>query len=291
MQLAARQLLEFIRRAEGQLVVLTGAGVSTASGIPDYRGPTGIYVRNKDYRPIQYGEFIRNHSSRQRYWARSFLGWPRIEKALPNSTHECIRTLLDRGFASPGVITQNVDGLHGKAKVLELHGTLHEVHCTSRQCSHVKPRKQFQDELSELNPQLVEWMQRYPERIDSDVSSSVNPDGDVEITWNYDDFRYPACKECNSIIKPSVVFFGENIRDEVRDKSFKMIDEASALLVVGSSLQVYSAFRLLKRAKDRGIPVAVVNLGAPRGIELVDTWINESSELLFPRVVQELTAK
>ncbi|KAJ3416382.1 NAD-dependent protein lipoamidase sirtuin-4 [Chytridiales sp. JEL 0842] len=240
---------------------------------------------------------------RQRYWARSYLGWPRIMKAQPNETHHAIRELQKGRFIDSGVITQNVDGLHGSDNVLELHGTLHKVHCTS--CSHTLPRSEFQQILTDLNPLVADWARRNPNQEGADVASSVprpsttgernrvgatvNPDGDVEVTWDYSQFRYPDCLSCGvGVYKPSVVFFGENIPPRVRDESFHKVNETSGLLIVGSSLTVYSAFRLLKRAHEREIPIGILNLGEPRGANLADFWVEAKSDVVMPKVVQAL---
>ncbi|KAJ3332096.1 NAD-dependent protein lipoamidase sirtuin-4 [Blyttiomyces sp. JEL0837] len=280
-----QRLVKFVLGTDGKLAILTGAGVSTASGIPDYRGPNGVYVRNKDYKPIQYQEFMGKHTFRQRYWARSFLGWPQILRARPNPTHSSINDIRQQGLVKAGLITQNVDGLHGPG-TLELHGT---VTCTNTSCKHEIPRSKFQQILAELNPKVTKWAAKNPDKIDGDVSSSVNPDGDVEVTWDYSEFRYPSCQICETgIYKPSVVFFGENIEQKVRDESFRIIDAAKGLLIVGSSLHVYSAFRLLKHAADRKIPVAVLNLAPVRGMELVDEFVEGPCHEILPRVADAL---
>eukprot|EP00842_Homolaphlyctis_polyrhiza_P005571 jgi/Hompol1/6014/HPOL_004809-RA len=250
----AQQLREFLLRANGNVMVLTGAGVSTESGIPDYRGPNGVYVRNKDYKPIQYQQFIGPHSFRQRYWARSFLGWPRISSAQVNRSHVALAA-LESGKAISGLITQNVD-------------------------------EDFQNQLAAMNPAVYEWSRLNPDRIDPDVSSSVNPDGDVELTWDYAQFQYPHCPKCAGMLKPNVVFFGENMPERVREASFKMVDDADALLIIGSSLTVYSALRLAKRAADAAKPVAILNLGETRGDAIVKLRIEQESS----PVLEELAA-
>lgn len=203
---AATQLARFLEAANGRTVVLTGAGISTDSGIPDYRGPNGVYMRNKDFKPLQYQEFVRAHTYRQRYWARSFLGWPKIQHAQPNAAHDAI-TRLQRSGIVQSVMTQNVDRLHTKSgahDVLELHGCLHEVQCV--ECRHVTSRTAFQDALATLNPAVAQWSQAHPNREAGDVASSVaNPDGDVDITWNYDAFEYPCCANCGGMMKPKYV--------------------------------------------------------------------------------------
>ncbi|KAL2911991.1 hypothetical protein HK105_208538 [Polyrhizophydium stewartii] len=285
---SASRLREFLLRNEGRTVVLTGAGVSTDSGIPDYRGPAGVYSRNKDYKPIQYQQFVGPHSFRQRYWARSFLGWPQISSARPNTSHKAIAA-LEAASHITGVVTQNVDGLHsaaGSRAVIEIHGTLHLVECID--CHHQITREQFQTILREMNPVIYEWSRRHPGKIESDVSSSVNPDGDVEITWDYSHFQYPACPKCSGMLKPNVVFFGENMPARVRDASFKMLDDAGALLIIGSSLQVYSALRLAKRAHEAGKPIALLNLGPTRGDGMVELRLEHGSSEVLEELVGQL---
>ncbi|KAI9205137.1 DHS-like NAD/FAD-binding domain-containing protein [Polychytrium aggregatum] len=273
----ARKLADFILRAEGKCTVLTGAGVSTDSDIPDYRGPNGVYVRNKDYKPIQYQEFMGRHYSRQRYWARSYLGWPKIARVSPNETHLAIAEIEKRGLMDSGLITQNVDGLHRNFKTLELHGTLHQVHCTS--CKHTVPREEFQQELARLNPIVSMWAAHNPEKLQGDVASStpMNPDGDTEYQWDYSQFVYPSCVKCGSVYKPSVIFFGENISAHDRDRSFSMVDDGNALLAIGTSLQVYSSFRLVQRAAKDHKPITILNLGETRGDPLATLKIESRS--------------
>ncbi|TPX67049.1 hypothetical protein SpCBS45565_g04005 [Spizellomyces sp. 'palustris'] len=273
----AQQIIEFLKRGEGKCAVLTGAGVSTDSGVPDYRGPSGVYVRNKDYKPIRYQEFVSSHAIRQRYWARSYLGYPRILQARPNRTHVAIHELEKTRWIN-GIVTQNVDGLHLGNNVLELHGSLHTI-----------PRAEFQRKLSLLNPVLAEWATLNPDRGAGDVASSVNPDGDLEITWDYSDFVYPACDACGvGMYKPSVVFFGENIPSTVRDESFSLIDTSNSVLAVGTSLQVYSAFRLVQRAKVQGKRVAVLSLGPTRADGVVDVKVDDGSSDVLEDVVEGL---
>lgn len=203
---AAAHLQRFLEVARGRTTVLTGAGVSTDSGIPDYRGPNGVYVRNRGFTPLRYQEFVGAHAYRQRYWARSFLGWPKIQRALPNSSHKALARLQQSG-ALGALLTQNVDGLHAKGgarRVLELHGSLHEVECVA--CRRVTTREAMQRALAALNPAMARWATENPERDAGDVASSVvNPDGDVEITWNYDAFEYPCCEACGGMLKPKCV--------------------------------------------------------------------------------------
>lgn len=241
-----------------KLAVLTGAGISTESGIPDYRGPgTARRARN----PIQYRAFVRDGAARQRYWARSMVGWPRIAGSRPNAGHRAVADLEASGKAV-GVITQNVDGLHqaaGSRAVIELHGTLAEVRCLS--CDAVEPRHELQDRLRRLNPG---W---------DHAGAGAAPDGDADLE-SADGFRVPDCRRCRGTLKPNVVFFGENVPRPVVDRAFAVVDGADALLVVGSSLTVYSGFRFVRRAAERGMAIGIVNIGPTRGDELATVRID-----------------
>lgn len=280
------QLRRFLEAARGRTAVLTGAGISTDSGIPDYRGPNGVYMRNKDFKPLQYQEFIGAHTYRQRYWARSFLGWPKILYSRPNGSHHAL-TELQRGGLVSHLLTQNVDRLHtksGSREVLELHGSLHEVEC--QDCKHVVSREHYQLLLAQLNPKVAKWSVLHPGKEEAgDVASSANPDGDVDITWNYDDFVYPACDQCGGIMKPRVVFFGENLPAATRTRSVECLEDADALLVVGSSLKVFSAMRLINLARARELPIAILNLGPTRADDLCDLRIDAPCTALLSTLV------
>ncbi|KAL3656348.1 hypothetical protein V7S43_018839 [Phytophthora oleae] len=284
----AVQLRKFLDASKGKAVVLTGAGISTDSGIPDYRGPNGVYNRNKNFRPIQFQEFIGAHTYRQRYWARSFLGWPKILNTQPNGSHHALASLQQSGAVS-SILTQNVDRLHSKSGshgVVEMHGSLHEVECQG--CSHVTSRQSYQEALAEMNPQVVKWSVQHPDKVAGDVASSdkVNPDGDVDISWDYDDFVYPACGECGGIMKPRVVFFGENMPAATRTTALERVRDANALLVVGSSLKVFSAMRLINHAHALKIPIAILNLGPTRGDELCSLRIDKPCTSVLTEVAE-----
>ncbi|KAI0440500.1 silencing information regulator [Xylaria telfairii] len=284
--------------------VLTGAGISVASGLADYRGTNGTYRVNKAYRPVYYNEFLHNHESRKRYWARSFIGWNTLLRGKPNATHFAIKHLSDLGLVR-SVITQNVDSFHSQAHpdlpTVELHGYLRSCVCTS--CQEELPRDEFQGELARLNPAWAAFLQEilasgaldteHPdERRAKGVTS--NPDGDVDLPGApYTTFRYPACPRCLTnpppigdgtratvqvdsdgawdptstagILKPAVVMFGESISQSVKAAAENMINDADRLLVLGTSLATYSAWRLAKQAKDQKKPIAIVNLGGVRG--------------------------
>lgn len=288
-------------------VVLSGAGISVASGLADYRGRNGTYRLNKTYRPIYYHEFLANHEARKRYWARSFLGWTNLHKAKPNVAHYAVRTLGEMGVVR-SVITQNVDSFHSTAHpelpTLELHGYLRALTCVT--CHNDLPRESFQEALARLNPA---WAAFLEEAIASGALDTenpderrakgmkTNPDGDVDLPGApYSTFRYPACPHCLAnppiaadgtqtkvevdqegawkptsnagILKPAVVMFGESIASRVKEAAEQAIDGSGRLLVMGTSLATYSAWRLARRAKDNGMRVGILNLGGVRGEEL-----------------------
>lgn len=236
-----------------RVAVLTGAGCSTESGIPDYRGPdAGRRVR----KPIQYQEFMRSDVARVRYWARSAIGWARVSAATPNAGHRALSELEARGFVA-GVITQNVDGLHGAAgsrRVIELHGSLAMIRCLG--CGARVMRADFQNRLLALNS---EWAAHV---LAGEFAAAPDGDADLDAAW-LADFHVPAC-ECGGILKPDVVFFGENVPRDVVQQAFDLLADADALLVAGSSLEVYSGRRFVDRAREDGKPVAIINLGATR---------------------------
>ncbi|EAW14695.1 putative SIR2 family histone deacetylase [Aspergillus clavatus NRRL 1] len=320
-----------------QTVLLTGAGISVASGLSDYRGENGTYVTNKTYRPIYFHEFLTRHESRKRYWARSFVGWPGLAKAKPNTTHWAVRDLSAKGFVST-VVTQNVDSFHSVAHpelpTIELHGYLRSVVCTS--CRNEFSRAEFQSSLEKLNPAWAEFLARMVETgaLDTDNPEKrrreglkLNPDGDVDLAEApYSTFRYPSCPTClespprlqdgtharveverdgawlpsstAGILKPAVIMFGENIDREVKMAAEEAIDDAGRLLILGSSLATYSAWRLVERAHKRGMPIAIINLGGVRNESVLfgagtDTSLphvrcNFSSEAILPPVVAQL---
>jgi NAD-dependent SIR2 family protein deacetylase len=252
-------LSEFIQR-HPRLAVLTGAGVSTGSGIPDYRDEQGEWKRA---RPVEFRPFMTRPEVRQRYWSRSTVGWPIIGRAQPNAAHRAIARLERLGFASL-VITQNVDGLHqaaGSHNVIDLHGRLDVVRCM--QCGHSLPRGEFQRQLLADNPA---W---------SELEGRVAPDGDVDLERDHGDFVVPACARCGGILKPDVVFFGESVPRERVTRAFDGVTQADALLVVGSSLMVYSGFRFAEAATAAGKPIAAINLGRTRADHLFALKISE----------------
>ncbi|HKU42338.1 MAG TPA: NAD-dependent protein deacetylase [Polyangiales bacterium] len=236
--------------AEGDVAVLTGAGLSTESGIPDYRGPAS---RSRPRKPIQYQEFLKSERARRRYWARSMLGWPRFALAAPNAGHLALRELEQAGLLS-GIITQNVDGLHaaaGSGEAIELHGALRDTVCLD--CGQLTPRAELQRELERQNPQLAA------------ANVALAPDGDAELDdAELETFCIVDCA-CGGRLKPHVVFFGENVPKPRVERALATLHAARALLVVGSSLTVWSGYRFVRAAAERGQPIAILSLGPTRG--------------------------
>ena len=241
----------------GGVAVLSGAGLSTESGIPDYRGPSGAARRHT---PMTYQSFVGDAAARHRYWARGYLGWRQISSARPNDGHRAVAELQRQGLID-GIITQNVDGLHqaaGARDVVELHGGLDRVLCLA--CGSVESRAELEQRLHAANPAFAATV------------DTVNPDGDVDLP---DDqlagFRMVDCLACGAgPLKPDVVFFGENVPKPRVERCYAIVESARALLVLGSSLTVLSGLRFVRHAAKHAIPIAIVNLGPTRGDELAD---------------------
>jgi NAD-dependent SIR2 family protein deacetylase len=263
-------LEDFIDRAQ-RLVVLTGAGVSTESGIPDYRSPGGAWTRHK---PILFSAFVRSEEVRRFYWARSYRGWPRFAAARPNRAHHALAQLEEDGRVHQ-LITQNVDDLHqeaGSRAVVQLHGRNRLVVCL--QCGGEFPREEMQERLAEEN---AEWIDasRWDERLQGEEADFA-PDGDAEVAKEIvGGFRVPECIRCGGVLKPAVVFFGESVPAEKVTYAMSRVDECDALLVVGSSLTVWSGYRFAKRAHERGVPIAIVNIGPTRADDLASMKIEQ----------------
>jgi len=246
-------LNHFLQQADS-LVVLSGAGISTASGIPDYRDRNGEW---KHAKPIQYAEFKQSAATRRRYWSRSFIGWQRFSGAQPNEAHRSLAALEAAGKVDV-VVTQNVDRLHsdaGSSNVIDLHGNLRQVRCID--CDTTELRSSFQVRLRQANPDWHAEVVQY------------QADGDAELgECTGADFTAPECEACGGVIKPDVVMFGENVPRERVDHSFAAIDRADALLVVGTSLMVYSGFRFARHASEQDKPIAIVNQGRTRADDI-----------------------
>jgi NAD-dependent SIR2 family protein deacetylase len=262
--------------ADGGAVVLSGAGLSTDSGIPDYRGATGSLRRHT---PMTWQTFTRDPRGRHRYWARSYVGWRQIERARPNDGHRAVAALQQAG-AVGAVITQNVDGLHqagGARDVLELHGGLDRTVCLA--CGDIGARADLDVRLRAANPGFR------PEATDE-----VNPDGDVELPDEaLDGFVMVDCLACGGgPLKPDVVFFGETVPRDRVDTCFALVDQASSLLVLGSSLTVMSGYRFVIHAAKRGIPVAIVNSGPTRGDAKADVKVDAPLGSVLPELARLL---
>lgn len=257
-----------------RVVALTGAGCSTESGIPDYRGAGSPAPARK---PIQHDAFLRRAEVRQRYWARSTVGWARFSRARPNAAHRALAQLEAAGVLT-GVITQNVDRLHqeaGSRRVVELHGALAEVGCL--ECGAAEPRDELQDRLLAVNPG---WLDR---------AAQLAPDGDADLpAGEVASFEVVGCRSCGGTLKPAVVFFGGSVAEPTLARAWELFDEAAALLVVGSSLAVYSGFRFARRAAERGVPIAVVNLGPTRADELAQARLEARAGDVLPRLAAHL---
>ena len=272
----AATIAEFLDR-HPRALVLTGAGLSTASGIPDYRDRDGTR-RGKP--PIHGPDFRKSESVQRRYWARSMIGWPVLSRARPNAGHLAIAGLeaIDR---IGSVLTQNVDGLHGQAGshgVLELHGNIHSVVCL--ECAALFPRAFIQDQLERANPHMT------------GASATPLPDGDAAVEpAALADFRLPHCTNCGGTLMPNVVFFGDNVPPARTAIALERMERADALLVVGSSLMVYSGFRFCRMARAAAKPIAAINLGRTRADELLDIKIEDSAERILPLALDLLKTR
>lgn len=267
---ASEALAHFIDQ-HGTLAVVSGAGVSTASGIPDYRDRDGAW---KHAQPIQYGDFVRSEDARRRYWARSYVGWLRFSQAVPNDAHRALAGLEKAGKVEQ-LITQNVDRLHshaGSRRVIDLHGDLSRVRCLD--CDAVQARSDYQDRLAAANG---EWYA---------TVSCYRPDGDAELVeGGHAGFTVPACRACGGIVKPDVVMFGEAVPKARVAQALAAVERADALLVVGSSLMVFSGFRFARRASELNKPIAIVNEGRTRADALATLRIDADCGIVLGAVL------
>jgi len=267
--------------AAGGVLILSGAGLSTESGIPDYRGPTGLARRAGGATPMTYQTFTGSAEARRRYWARSYLGWRHITRAVPNDGHRAVAELSRRGLLT-GIITQNVDGLHqaagpvmGGAAVTELHGSLHWVVCLS--CGQRTPRTELARRLEAANPG---W--------DAELAAAIKPDGDADT----DDeaiasFQVADCSVCHGVLKPDVVFFGESVPRPRAEACYALVGRSGALVVLGSSLTVMSGFRYVRHAARQQRPIVIVNQGATRG----DTYATATLDAPLGRTLTALVTR
>jgi NAD-dependent SIR2 family protein deacetylase len=266
----------------GNVTVLSGAGLSTESGIPDYRGPSGQARRGAaggPAQPMTYQAFTGSAAARQRYWARSHLGWRHVTGAAPNPGHAAVAGLQRAGLVA-GIITQNVDGLHqaaGAREVTELHGSLHRVVCLS--CWQRSPREELDERLRAANPRWTEAV--------AGLGPAVNPDGDVALEET-GGFTVVDCRGCGGVLKPDVVFFGENVPRPRVDACFARVSSAAALVVLGSSLTVMSGLRYVRHASSLGIPVIIVNQGPTRGDDLASARLDAPLGQTLTALTREL---
>lgn len=255
-----------------RLMVLTGAGVSLASGIPTYRDENGVWLRGA---PLQHYDFVQKESVRKRYWARSFVGWPSIYDAQPNRSHQALARLESFGLVEL-LVTQNVDNLHqaaGQQAVVDLHGNLHKVVCL--QCGSKTTRTEQQERLAEQNPLL------------KSLQAEVRPDGDAALPDDYfEQVALPACLVCGGVLMPDVVFFGGAVPVGRVDACLSALEKADALLVVGSSLKVYSGYRFCVRAKEWGKPIILLNPGNTRADEIAQLHIRADCGELLSALVE-----
>jgi NAD-dependent SIR2 family protein deacetylase len=260
-----------------RVAVLTGAGVSTDSGIPDYRGPD-----SPPSNPMTIRQFTSDPVFRQRYWARNHVGWRHMDETLPNAGHRALAA-LERAGVVTGVITQNVDLLHTKAgshNVINLHGTYARVICLN--CGESMSRAALGEELDALNPGFIE-------RVGVASGLAVAPDADAVVT-DTASFRYLDCPACGGMLKPDIVYFGESVAKDVVNQAFSLVDAVDALLVAGSSLTVFSGYRFVRHAAARGMAVAIVNRGPTRGDDLAAVKVDGGCSELLTLLAEELVA-
>lgn len=265
-------LRDFLR-LHPRVLLLTGAGISAASGIPTYRDDNGRWLHST---PIQHRDFISSEASRRRYWARSALGWPLVRDAQPNAAHHALTGMQGAGHVA-GIVTQNVDQLHqkaGSADVIDLHGRLDRVRCLD--CDALENRDDLQANLCDASGEAPE-------------ASMVRPDGDADVDeWSIASVCVPRCQRCGGILKPDVVFFGDNVPRARVDSAMAALTAADALLTVGSSLQVYSGFRFCREAQRLGKPIAILNPGLTRADDLASLKITKPADQVLPALMEQL---
>jgi NAD-dependent SIR2 family protein deacetylase len=275
---ATERLAEIVRA--GDVLVLTGAGISTDSGIPDYRGPNG---RLHHSAPMTFQRFTSSEADRRRYWARSHVGWNVIGRARPNPAHEAVTALQRAGLLS-GVVTQNVDGLHtaaGARDVVDLHGRLDAVVCLD--CGARRPRVEIALRLDAVNPGFREQVTEH--------TATLRPDGDVVIPDEVvERFALVACRRCGGVLKPDVVYFGEHVPRERFARALRRLEASRSLLVLGSSLHVGSGFRFVTAAAKRDLPIAIVNRGTTRGDRHATVKVDAPLAEVLPPLAEQLTA-
>ena len=268
---------ELVALLAGQrFAVLTGAGLSTDSGIPDYRGPDSPPAN-----PMTIRQFTSSAEYRRRYWARNHLGWRHMAETEPNAGHRALATLEQAGIVT-GVITQNVDLLHTKAgsrTVINLHGTYATVVCLD--CGHTMSRAALADQLESANPEFTRRAQQMG-------GHAVAPDADA-VVGDTDSFRFVDCPACGGMLKPDIVYFGESVAKEVVDQAYSLVEQSDALLVAGSSLTVFSGFRFVRHAAARGQPIAIINRGVTRGDDLATVKVETGCSPMLALLADELS--
>lgn len=260
-----------------RIAVLTGAGISTDSGIPDYRGPDSPPAN-----PMTIRQFTTSREYRQRYWARNHLGWRHMASRQPNAGHRALAA-LERAGVVTGVVTQNVDLLHTKAgstRVINLHGTYAQVVCLD--CGHTLSRGALAEQLEAANP-------GFTERAEKVGSLAVAPDADAVVD-DTASFQFIDCPSCGGMLKPDIVYFGESVPKEVVDQAFSVVEDSEALLVAGSSLTVFSGYRFVRHAAARGIPIAIINRGPTRGDDLATVKVDAGCSAMLVLLAEELAA-
>lgn len=259
-----------------RVAVLTGAGISTDSGIPDYRGPDSPPAN-----PMTIRQFTSSRAFRQRYWARNHLGWRHMAQTLPNAGHRALAQ-LERAGVVTGIITQNVDLLHTKAgsrNVINLHGTYAQVVCLD--CGYTMSRAALADALEAANPGFAERAERLG-------GIAVAPDADAMVT-DTESFRFIDCPSCAGMLKPDIVYFGESVGKDIVAQAYSMVDASDALLVAGSSLTVFSGYRFVRHAAALGIPVAIINRGPTRGDDLATVKVDSGCSPMLALLADELS--
>jgi len=267
--------LEKFILGSNKLVVLTGAGISTESGIPDYRSEeVGLYART-NHKPIQYMEFLKSAATRQRYWARNFVGWHKFSQCQPNQIHFFLRDLEVQHKKISVIVTQNVDSLHFKAgsrHVVELHGTAYTVICL--ECPASYDRHYIQDKLMKQNYVNFE-----------ETTRMVRPDGDVDIPEEFiNNFTPPVCDSCNGVLKPDIIFFGDNVPRDRMEHVRECISSSDGLLILGSSLSVFSGYRIVLQAVEENKNICIVNIGPTRADHLVKLKISAKCGDILPKI-------
>lgn len=260
-----------------RVAVLTGAGISTDSGIPDYRGPDSPPAN-----PMTIRQFTSSPEYRRRYWARNHVGWRHMAAAGPNAGHRALAA-LERAGVVTGVITQNVDLLHTKAgsrRVINLHGSYARVVCLN--CGHAMARAALAEQLEQANP-------GFTERAETLGALAVAPDADATLT-DTDSFRFVDCPACGGILKPDIVYFGESVAKEVVAQCYQLIEGSDALLVAGSSLAVFSGYRFVRHAAALALPIAIVNRGATRGDDLATVKVEAGCSPTLTLLADELSS-